>query len=700
MQLAILSKELRLTLRRTDSFATAFALYSFLTMAIVGFWAARFAGAPVEFRELASRSIFQAFLEIAYIFFCFHSAFVAARLLVQEKERNTLQFLRIAPISGLSLMLQKLATPLAVEQLFLFGVLPMLSPIFLLGGLTAKEFILQFINLIVWVITSLSIGLCVSSRSQSSVKAVRRSFLILSFLMFGVPFLYAHLGNKGSTPWLGAVLGQQTEIVVTPSLQRWLASLSSILPLSPQWMTAAVDDEDTTITQASSTQVKAVNTLAGTVQSFGMNGQILWKPQPMLPPWSWVVPSMPVNPTYGSALRGSWSPQLERTDWLEYSILYKTFALAFFGGHLVAVSWVLHLLFQLTLFQFAVLGWRRMMLIEPITSDHRSLLSRPLHPMLPRREAFSLGWRAFYEQEAHLLFGGRGKAFQRLLLYGAAAVVILGAWIGGDLVIPLLFAATAGLIFFANFGLAPNAIRRERERDTSVLLLAAPVQPKIFLLGKWLFYLALSAKILVLGLLLTLAALITMKGGIRGWVFEILNLHVFYLAAALLPLLSLEGIAIGLRVRRKDKPFLFLLQVSFLVFGPLLAWLSVSLYGSLERAIGFRFIASWVPFAGFMALPWILIGFFACLFAKGFDLYGENAPSPGPWRKTVAAMLALYIVADFTYFRLVPPDFMRPGITFYFRCLLATLSASWVPWVWISRRPAVWWRERLAPSLE
>jgi len=280
MALPLLANELRLSLRRTGTFVAAFTFCSILTVLFSLLWALT-AGGKNDLslnRDLTSFVLLRGFLVVGYLAFCLHGGIAASRVLILEREKNTLPLLQVSPLRGWSLMLQKTLLPFLLEMLLFLGFLPVLSLVFTIGGISLAEFAYQLTSLAVWIGTSVAIGLWFSSRSRSAAVATRNTFCLLCVLIAGLPVL-----SQSISAWTSSYL------VLLPqnsSVRRGVEMVTFFLyAVSPSGMLHAGDFDPMSITGSRPR-------LPGIVVLLLSNASILGNPKVTPPPhnmFPWVA---------------------------------------------------------------------------------------------------------------------------------------------------------------------------------------------------------------------------------------------------------------------------------------------------------------------------------------------------------------------------------------------------------------------------
>jgi len=657
MPFPILAKELRLSLRRQEAFTTAFTVYALLTVLVTLIWESRVGSvAPALLsRSMAGLSIFWTFLLVGYPAFCLYGSVVASRVLVIEREKNTEDILRSAPIGRWTLVLQKAITPLLVEVLYFVGVIPFLSIVFLLGGVSGAVFRYGLTSLFIWIVTSVSIGLWISSKSTTTVKSVRRTFIVV-FAILILPSVIAYVFQLACL-FLRTEFGNNaliSSISFVLELVGWVLHVVSPIgmalsaPLSPMSLVGSM-------------QIPWGPGLSAMLGSLGVGSGDAFLRQLLVE-------------IIGERLTGFLLPA---------SYTYSGFAPKPFLG------WSLHLIIQASLLWRAAQNWFGQRRTPRMGGIHRLFASRRGNANSPSA-IFWPGWRAFHQMEERTNFklGKKIKLFY-VVVFFLTAVSASVYWPETASTTVLLL--TVGGISLVSFILAPNALRRERETDTAVFLLSSPNAPRTYLFGKWIYYQLHALGLWFLGFLcaLTIAGTYTFVPGI----YHVLNFNPFYFLLALIPLFTLEGLMIGLRVKKKrQSPVRLLLPLGILATGVTFLYV----FSNLTDLVNFFGNIAWSrPWLTTCLVPSMLLAVAVYLLHQGWEApYGE-APKRKKRRQLISRVLGCYVLADCVYSVFFPYDYTGMSIPLVIRSLLVAVALSWLPWVWLIKRPEKWWRERL-----
>ena len=233
MAVPILGKELLVVLRKRTVFVTVGLFYCLLSLSVTVTWASE--SGVFAWRERVARSAFYGFICMGFVFFTFHALFMGSRSISKERESGTSELLQVSPIRSLSLVFQKMLTPLSIEWLVLVGALPFLSLVFLLGGISFTEFGFQLVNLGVWLNTCVLVGLWASARFREPAKADRLAAAVVLFLAGLLYLLYITLRTL-VTSLPSVISGDSFLHGIVPLLRFPVRTFEFLSILSPLWM--------------------------------------------------------------------------------------------------------------------------------------------------------------------------------------------------------------------------------------------------------------------------------------------------------------------------------------------------------------------------------------------------------------------------------------------------------------------------------
>lgn len=233
MNLPVLAKELSLALRRPKAFVVAGLAYGSSVFAVTLAWGL-ITSNPTIPHEVMARLVFYSLLLGSALGLSFDEALLAAASLAGEREGGTEDLLRTAPRSATLVVLEKWLAPMLLQALFLSGMLPFLSLLFFLGGISLSELSYQGLNLLIWLNTCIAIGIHSSARSRSVRSAATRTATAIVWLGLILPAYCLALA------WLSASKTWALEAFLWPVLVGFLQRLgdlfSLLVPVSPVWL--------------------------------------------------------------------------------------------------------------------------------------------------------------------------------------------------------------------------------------------------------------------------------------------------------------------------------------------------------------------------------------------------------------------------------------------------------------------------------
>lgn len=326
-------------------------------------------------------------------------------------------------------------------------------------------------------------------------------------------------------------------------------------------------------------------------------------------------------------------------------------------------AWLLHLGLQGLLFLIAVRRWNR------VGTETAAPQKEPTSTPSIRRKLHGEGWRAFFRQERNQSFATPRGTWIYLLIFILAGALAGTYSTGVELpVVTALFliASNVGTLF-----LAQSAYGREIRRKTAPFLLVAPAPAQTISLGKWLFYQAVGFGALLPGFAYTAALIYRAEyyslpnSGIY-WI----HLSYYLVGAAALPMTSMMGIVLGLN--------------------------TFPIYYAVP--LGLAAVCLW-PVAILAFVIWL---FQQLVIEESREAeIEEGIRKPTRSRLVFLAFLAVFALIVGLAVGLGPNDSaLREaiGVT-----LLILNSAVILPavgtalWIWLSRQPETWWREKLLP---
>ncbi len=183
--LPVVAREMTVLARRRSTYWSRAA--ASVIAVLVMFWGMLVSATHVSFAEMGS-SMFLVLSSLCFGFALLVGMQATADCLSEEKREGTLGLLFLTDLSGLDVVLGKLAASSLNAGYAFLGVLPMLSLAMLLGGVSLEQFGLIALVLVNTMFLSLAIGVFVSALSKNERKSMMACFVVL-FAVTAVPFI-------------------------------------------------------------------------------------------------------------------------------------------------------------------------------------------------------------------------------------------------------------------------------------------------------------------------------------------------------------------------------------------------------------------------------------------------------------------------------------------------------------------------------
>lgn len=186
----VLNKELRLRMRGWKATITLTVYLAVLALVAIFIIINAF-GSPYE--SVMDRENTMMAYTVLSMFQFFLIAFIAPALtsgsISGERERQTLDLLLCTEMAPHSIILGKLFASLSQVILLIVASLPVLSIVYLFGGISTFELLQTFFFYIVFAVTLGSIGLFFSTHIKKTTTSNVVTYAVILFLMFGTIFV-------------------------------------------------------------------------------------------------------------------------------------------------------------------------------------------------------------------------------------------------------------------------------------------------------------------------------------------------------------------------------------------------------------------------------------------------------------------------------------------------------------------------------
>jgi len=137
----------------------------------------------------AGKAVFGAVLAVEIFLVLFVGPAFTSGAISGEKERRTYDLLRTTLLPARALVSGKLLSALSYVMLLILVSVPLQSIAFLLGGVAPVEILLSQLLIVISALTFALIGLYFSTLMRSTLAATIATFVVATFLTFGVPLI-------------------------------------------------------------------------------------------------------------------------------------------------------------------------------------------------------------------------------------------------------------------------------------------------------------------------------------------------------------------------------------------------------------------------------------------------------------------------------------------------------------------------------
>jgi ABC-2 type transport system permease protein len=189
----VIVKDVRTRMRGVKSFILITSHLAFLTIALaVAYFlysSSLTSSGNLEARRIFGKSIFGLLIFLELVMISFVAPALTSGSISAERERQTLDLLRVTLLPPHQLILGKFLPGLAFLILLLFTAIPLQGPAFLIGGVLWQEIVLATMILIMTAISFCALGLLLSSLIRRTLISTTVCYAISIFIMFGIPVI-------------------------------------------------------------------------------------------------------------------------------------------------------------------------------------------------------------------------------------------------------------------------------------------------------------------------------------------------------------------------------------------------------------------------------------------------------------------------------------------------------------------------------
>lgn len=200
----IIVKELRSRMRGGRAFviltsallllgAVSYALYR------IGLATSRYTTSPLS--PQIGQMLFVALVFLELMMVCFITPAVTSGAISGEREKLTYEILLATPLRPASILWGKLISALSYVFLLIFAAVPMVSLVFIFGGVSPRDMIKALVVLVAVAVTLGVTGIFTSAWLGRTARATVLSYLVVLALLIGPVFVYILVGVlRGAEP--------------------------------------------------------------------------------------------------------------------------------------------------------------------------------------------------------------------------------------------------------------------------------------------------------------------------------------------------------------------------------------------------------------------------------------------------------------------------------------------------------------------
>jgi len=190
----VITREVRTRMRGGRAFivltAHLLALAVALAVAYLLFYTSLTTGANLEARRLFGKAIFGLMIWMELITISFTAPALTSGAIASERERQTLDLLRVTLLSPRALVMGKYFSGLVFIFLLVLSSLPLQTLSFIIGGVLAQEILVAILILAVTAIAFCAIGIFFSSLFSRVLLSTVLSYAFAIFVVFGIPMIF------------------------------------------------------------------------------------------------------------------------------------------------------------------------------------------------------------------------------------------------------------------------------------------------------------------------------------------------------------------------------------------------------------------------------------------------------------------------------------------------------------------------------
>ena len=255
----IMVKEFRSRMRGWRAFAVLTAYLLFLALFSYGVYQMILLTSPytsgIPLSPFIGQALYAAIANLSLFFVVFLTPALTATAISSEHEKLTLEMLQATPLAAHTILFGKLISTAGYIFLLLFAAIPLVSLVFIFGGVAPLDLLLA--ALVIWTtaITFGMIGLFFSAWRKRTIQAIVFSYLVILILIVGTYMLYIFWGvmTQNFPPRFILVVNPFSALAAVLSPNGNQAGVSSFFSLMAGW--------DPSVTVNNSGQIEEIRPL-------------------------------------------------------------------------------------------------------------------------------------------------------------------------------------------------------------------------------------------------------------------------------------------------------------------------------------------------------------------------------------------------------------------------------------------------------
>jgi ABC-type transport system involved in multi-copper enzyme maturation permease subunit len=237
----ILVKELRSRMRGWRAFAMLTTYLVFLALFTYGLYQMILISSPytggIPLSPFMGQALYAAIVNLSMFFVAFLTPALTASAISSEHEKLTLEMLQATPLAAHTILFGKLVSTAGYIFLLLFAAIPLVSLVFIFGGVTPVDLLLA--ALVIWTtaMTFGMIGLFFSAWRKRTIQAIVLSYLVILLMIAGSYAVYIFWGimTRNFPPRFILVANPFSALASVLASDGYQAGVSSFFALLAGW---------------------------------------------------------------------------------------------------------------------------------------------------------------------------------------------------------------------------------------------------------------------------------------------------------------------------------------------------------------------------------------------------------------------------------------------------------------------------------